>query len=714
MKNKKNIILAAILAIFSISITSANANSLTQMDIKKSSVADTVDVTFYTTDVNSNTVVTRKGNNRYVVLMPNVSSNSSVTPNFGGLKDLITDVNVKHVDDGIGGYTKVTFETTKPINIKTHNVKSAPLTQAQKDAKNIIAQNNTTPAATTAKPQTTPAPSTTAQKPATAQQTQPAATQQAKPAASTKTTSAPKTTADTSKATPKATVATVPKITITKPAETKPIKQSAAESKTTQPKVKTAKNDFVDSNYKPKMNFDKDGKRKVSLEPRVSHPVENTSSAKTPNADISKDNVIETDNLLETGIPEIDETPIPENKSNFPLIVLLAGGAIVGLGTAYLILDAIANKSKKDNARNNSFLSLSAQNHAKRRRQEYYDIVNNKDLSWQEKYKLYTQKEQEYSPLKEEDPSFVTNLGASKKAILMPQEKVTPVKLSHVMKRQEKSHNDIVREKLQAKISQMEHSLAQTPTNTEPVETPKGVQSEDNSIVNTMKNIKLKSFSKPVSLKETNRSLAENPFSSKESFKEGPFVKLNDSELSVNRRNSTSSAINIRNLINSGNKYLTNNGETNMKNQKENYLTSSLDEYLSILDSESSKSTIVADTLSQIRSTSTPDSVSRSGVSNPISRSKDSSLSAFHGGMIVRSGYSIDSDRGIYLVNVDGVSALVGRVKDNITMLKKFSQVLDKPLQVRPENDNVYIARVGNYKCLVDVTKDKMGTLIEI
>ena len=142
MKNKKNIILAAILAMFSIGISSANANSLTQMDIKKSSVADTVDVTFYTTDVNPNTVVTKKSNNRYVVLMPNVSSNSSVTPNFGGMKDLITDVNVKHVDDGIGGYTKVTFNTTKPVKIQTYTKKTAPLTKAQQDYKNLIAQNS--------------------------------------------------------------------------------------------------------------------------------------------------------------------------------------------------------------------------------------------------------------------------------------------------------------------------------------------------------------------------------------------------------------------------------------------------------------------------------------------------------------------------------------------------------------------------------------------
>ena len=88
MKNKKIIVTAAILAMLCIgyNIASANnSNSLTQIDIKKSNTADTVDVTLYTTESNSNTVVTRKNNNKYVVLLPNVSSNSSITPSIGGL-----------------------------------------------------------------------------------------------------------------------------------------------------------------------------------------------------------------------------------------------------------------------------------------------------------------------------------------------------------------------------------------------------------------------------------------------------------------------------------------------------------------------------------------------------------------------------------------------------------------------------------------------------
>ena len=595
MKSKKNILVAAFLAMLCIGINSANANNLTQMDVKKSSTPDTVDVTFYTTDLNTNTVVTKKSNNRYVVLMPNVSSNSSVTPNFGGLKDIISDINVKHVDDGIGGYTKVTFETTKPINIKTHNVKSAPLTQAQKDAKTIIAQNNTTPAAKT-------------------ETTQP------------KTAATPKTTpVDTSKVattqTPKSTVSNVPKTNITKPAETKTVKQTTTPKtevkteqpktvqktqpkvepkKTEQPKVKTAKNDFVDSNYDPKMKFDNNGKRKVVLEPRVSHPIQ-TTAPKSSKTEVSPDNVIDTDNVVMPDEVPVTDVPAEENKSNMPLAIF-GGLGLLGLVVLFLVFDALSHKSQKSAARQNSFFNMAAQNQAKRRRKEYYDIVNNKDLSWQEKYKLYNEKEQEYSPKRENsDASFVTDLSGTKKAIIMPQEqKTAPVKLTQVIKRSEKSHNDIVREKLQAKISQMEHSLSQTPSANEPVETPKGVQSEDNSIINAMKNIKLKSFSKPVSLRETNRALVDASISHNAAYKEGQFVKLKNSPLSVNKRHSVSSVLNSKDLINAGNKYLTNNEDLKMKKENENYLLSSLDEYLSILDAEESKSSSIVDTLSKV------------------------------------------------------------------------------------------------------------------
>ena len=75
MINKKNIIIAAVLAGLMTSIPTAEANSsnnLLKMDVNRSSASNSVDVTFYTTGESQNTVVTRKAPNRYVVLLPNI------------------------------------------------------------------------------------------------------------------------------------------------------------------------------------------------------------------------------------------------------------------------------------------------------------------------------------------------------------------------------------------------------------------------------------------------------------------------------------------------------------------------------------------------------------------------------------------------------------------------------------------------------------------
>lgn len=734
-KNKRNIVIASVLVALSGTFNSVTADSLSnllQMDVKKSSVTDTVDVTFYTTGETSNSVVTRKANNRYVVLLPNTSSSSSVAPSIGGVKDLITDVEVKHVNDGIGGYTKVIFGTTKPINIKTHMKKTSPLTQAQKDSQAIIAKNNAQkPAVTQPKTQpTATAPKEKENAKPTAQQTKQTTQPKVVPV------SVPKAPISAPKQQKKEIVKPVKLETLKKEVKPQP-KVIAKQVETTQPKVQP---NPQSNSYTPKMKFDENGKRMIDLEPRVSHDIM-VEKPVTPNNVDPLFKMDEQPKQVEDAALEVQEnnldTPIaPQNNSHHQssLWVLALGGITAVLGVLYLVFDAVKHANDKDQSRLESFFKLSSQSAAKRRRREYYDIANNKDLNWQEKYKLYTEKEERRKPKKEESAmSYVTDMSGLKKAIVEPQveaksqitEPQPQLKEELKPKAIEKTHNEIISEKLQAKISQMEHALAQTPTVKEPEEISYEVKSEDITIANKFSEIKLKSFSKPVSLKQTQRSLIEDDkkISRNKSYKEGRFVKLSNSPLSVNRRNSGASNLLASDLIGTGSKYLTNNGEMKMSKENENYLVSSLDEYLSILDSEgTSTSTIsrnsVADTLSQVKSSSAQ-AMSRSGVSNPISRGsnpmmKNASPATYMNGLIVKSGYNIDSEKGFYVVNIDGVSALVGRIRDNIFVLKKFDQVVDKPIQVRQDHGSVYIVRVGGFKCLVDVSKDKMGTLIEI
>ena len=101
---------------------------------------------------------------------------------------------------------------------------------------------------------------------------------------------------------------------------------------------------------------------------------------------------------------------------------------------------------------------------------------------------------------------------------------------------------------------------------------------------------------------------------------------------------------------------------------------------------------------------------------NPMSKSNNntsSHMSEFNG-ISVTSKYDIDRDKSIYMIESDGISALIGKIGENITVLKKFDKVINKPLQVRLDYGSVYIVKVGGFKCLVDVAEDKMGTLLEI
>ena len=779
MINKKNIVVAAVLtalvAGFSVAQAS-NSSSLLQMDVKKSSIADSVDVTFYTTGDSTNSVVTRKANNHYVVLLPNTSGSSSIVPSLGGVKDLISDIQVKNVDDGIGGYTKITFETTKPVNIRTYMRKTAPLSQAQKDYKNLIAQNN--------KPQVQPqvkkvetSKVTTSAKPVSAQSKQ--VSTQSKVAQNNNNT--PKTN------TPSLSLVSIPKIVpISMPkAKEEPVKVTNVNKSNTAPRVKVEPQKQVQQqhvslpmdNYVPKMKFDENGKRQIDLEPRVTHKiVEEKQAPKVkmdPTFDIPQEeatpaNVQEQAQVIDNAV-NVEDTS--SSKHGFPMWIVIAGGIGVVLVAAFLVFDAVSHASEKDADRLKSFFNISSKNQARRRRREFQDIIDDDNLNWQEKYKKYTEKEQKIHPVeKSNDMSYVTDMSATRKAILNPENAANTAfdtnrrnLKNHEMNNNLNQYSDSVqnkynssenvsnsvsglsfsqvtdgiknipnakeeelKEQMRAKISQLEHSLSQTPSIEPPEEVSNEVRSEDSAIMGKFSEIKLKSFAKKPTLKESHRSLLEDDkkLSRNKSYKEGRFVKLKNSPLSVNRRKSTNSELEVVDLMDASNRYLTNNnGEMKMDKQNENYLLSSLDEYLSILDSEDQsraatmQKSAVADTLAQVKPSM---AMSRSGITNPISRATNpmsktkSEPTHYMNGLIVKSGYNIDAEKGFYVVNLDGVSALVGRIKDNIFILKKFDYVVDKPLQVRLDYGSVYIVKVGGFKCLVDVSKEKMGTLIEI
>ena len=612
MINKKYILTIA--ALMCLTFAQANASNLVQMDIKKTS-DNAVDVTFYTTGANSNPLVTRKSNNKYVVLMPNVAGSSASTPDLSAVKDIISDVNIKNVDDGMSGYTKVTFITTKPLNIKTYMQKAAPLSSEEKEAKALIAQVKTHPKQTVA------------------------------PAAPKK--EAPKTKVTSSTGAPKA-----------------------------------VKNETKQNNILPKQAAKKPEK---ALQIDTPKPVENIIKTVTPKQIENKPAAPEVSNKLDIKevekIEQISKTKLPEKSSKAAWAVV-----VLPLAALYMLFRMIRNSIQKSNALKASF----AENLAEKPlvQENYDDIINDTELNWQERYQKFV--EESNGNIKKRKYNFIKT-------------------------------DDTISEIDQKRI-ELENTLTKTPEIYQPHEieifdeSEPEVRSEDDTI---QKEIRLTAFAKPISLHTAHRNRVKKPLPKMPRMKEGKFVKLQENPLNTTSRRFKNANLKVSDLIKTGSQYIPEGTQdVNMIENEQNYIMSSIDEYFALLDKEQARkvtrpdndlSRKVAASLAQVKPSMKIKPARAGASSNPIEKKNEDYLN----GLVVKSGYNIDENRGFYLVSLDGVTALVGRVNEEIFVLKKFDQNVDN-LQVRLDNENVYMVKAGDFKSLVDVDETKMGVLIEL
>ncbi len=624
MINKKSIL--AIATLMCMTVASVSASNLVQMDIKKSSDNE-VDVTFYTTGTSGNAMVTRKSNNKYVVLMPSVAGSGTSTPDLSAVKDLITNVDVKNVDDGMSGYTKVTFITTKPVNIKTHMQKAAPLTQEEKAAKDIIAQVKTHPKQTVAP-------------------------------------------VEPKKDTPKVKVTSSP----AQPVIDKPIETTAKKIGTVLPKT-----------------LNKEDKQVKEEAKSIPVPVEKVETPEVLKDVQNKFDIKEVEKIEK--ISNTTDSRAKNTNSGWALVIL----PLLGL---YLLAKMIRNSIQKSNVLRASFAEhLAEKPHVK---ENYDDIIGNKELNWQERYRKFV----------EESKGNVKNY----KYNFIKTETAPEVQVSEIDK----------------KRIELEKTLAKTPDIYEnnqidiSEDIKPEVQSEDDSISSELREIKFTSFAKPISLHTTQRNRVKKSLPKMPKAKEGKFVKLQENPLNRTSRRFNNANLKVSDLIKTGSQYLPEeNNDLEKIDKEQNYIMSSLDEYFAILDKEQSLDSIrskddlsqkVAASLAQVKPSMNMNknmatSRSRKVASNPIVQKTQSE--SYLDGLIVKSGYNIDDNKGFYLVNLDGVNALVGRVKDEIFVLKKFDESVDK-LQVRLDNENVYMVKAGDFKSLVDVDENKMGVLIEL
>lgn len=82
------------------------------------------------------------------------------------------------------------------------------------------------------------------------------------------------------------------------------------------------------------------------------------------------------------------------------------------------------------------------------------------------------------------------------------------------------------------------------------------------------------------------------------------------------------------------------------------------------------------------------------------------------------SNIPIDRNKGFYLVNVEGKTALIGYINDEIFIINRFNDIKDTNLQTRlnekQKDKSTYIVRLGDYKALIEVSNDNMSLVVEL
>lgn len=630
---KSNIIsIAIILGLSFVPVTFADsANNLVQLDLKRAS-NDAVNVTLFTTNnYNDNVMVRKKSDNKYVILIPKVQSSGFSASNLSGVRDLVSNVDVKTVNDTSGGYTKVTLITTKPLDIKTSSRKSAPVTQEQKDYQTLIAQAN-----------------------------------------------AVKNNVTKHDAPPKLREQKT-EITVNKAPADKKIKQAEPKKVETQkPNIKLEEVDTEKLQRQTRKEHLAELVQEVKDE-KIAQNVPDVVPEVTESATVDANNVQDISKIHQEQKVSII-SKIKNKASKMPKKVKYAMFGILGLFVLSKMLKRSANSYSPQTQ---AYGANSAQADTNIDYDRVNNIIDNSELSWRDKYKMYLDKS-----------AIPVSRGENKG-------NYTFIKTPNIQQNKKQVGQD--KKRRQEKVERLERLV--TPVNHETFNDiePEIVESEDEVI---SKAIKLKAFEKRAkSLKMTSRDKSRfRKYEVEIPLHEQKNIELGDSMLHTNPRS-----------LEGANLKITDVDKNRIKYEPKEYVMSSVDEYFSILDKEQEQAKQAQQPLQplpQPKIETTP--MAKPVASNPIARQKSESKSSYLKGLIVKSGFNIDDNKGFYLVSQDGQNALVGKVKDEVFVLKKFDKNVTTPIQVRHDNANVYMVKAGEFKSLVEVNDDKMGVLIEL
>jgi len=780
-KNKSIIALSLLLSL-SIASSVFGANDLNKVDIKRSSTsASTLNVTIYTANpYDENVAVTKKSDNNYVILMPNISGVNASNIDYSAIKDIVSDVSLRSVDDSVNGYTKITLTTTKPVTITTTSKKSTPLTDEQKAYKNLIAQSRNY---SQAKTSSADSKSQQAQKNVSA-----ASSQQ---------------------------VANV--------SEKKPVEKKAnmifTVSSSDKQKVETKATPVVDKKQEPKVENTKVAAAKSSIEQKKQEKLAvNAAAPIIPKAKTLPENDTLVDDTF--SLAELKKEFDEENKADNKELTNKIEGNQVADATSMSVAQSVDNLASNDNKGTeknmlttiiillSSMIGLIAFSKGIKNSLEgsvvlkksfkdnlhemppepiadYSEITSDSNLSWQEKYQKYINSVVEINP----DDGVLKHVGNgeyefvnsaelesiykdnyevgygesanifSQSAQLQPQEEPkfksynrpalnsSPDSVPPIRKVKNQSLKHETTPKLQAvkkeqrfeSYKDLANALERTLHNSPDVERTNlnedvllkqiekaevssvsnaQVYKEEDSISQSIrKSPKLKSFDQKLALEQTKRN-APMPKSRIDIIKsknlESRHVNLENSGLYSSPRKFANANLSSADLINKNKINQTRNIMPNSNSnqfKKTGYSTISIDEFFDVMDS-SSKYTAPATLASRVADNLGKMTHVEAAVKN---EQKPESKTNILEGKIIKEGYNIDSNTGFYIISDgNGKNSLIGKVNNEVTVLKDFPSYVDSKLQVRKDSENVYMVRAAHERYLVEINGNKMGILLEL
>lgn len=677
MREKRNnlvyLIAMSMIIFFGISAFADNfSNNLLETNITKSSV-DGININLSTSKpYKDSVIVNKKSNNEYVILMPETSNSTVSAPSLKGVSDIVTSVNVKtqqYQGSNIKGYTKITIHTTKPVNINPkvtvanvqHKLTNNDYNQLMASAKKV----QTTPKTNVNKVTSTNAKSSTTNVVSNNTQIIKGKSKTTLPSANQKLEKKPLT-ANKSVQVQK----TVNKVESNK--VTKPVKVVEKDTQHTLPQNMQVENE------NPQAPVAQQIVDNVTTEPEtVDNTVQEDNSINNENEPVQEQDVVSQKDDISSQIlaPLLSVWHIL--KRHLPIVLI---ALIFTFASMLLIARNMVSSIRKAKDALHSNL-----NEVEKAAVDYNEKIN-EDMTWKEKYQTYVDAKEEnendtsvsQSGLNLQnsnlDDLFMTNEDIEEKNVPQTQEELNFDNVSDMSIIQEENlvENDVESLQQDAQISQDD-----------------SFESQKEVVVNESPELAL------------NSQAQENIPST---INEDEFISGEDFDASLNAEDLFYEPEEPSRLDVARQEYST---RSENKNGDINFDIVEEPEVIENIAPEVSSG--VMQTVSAMQN----DLQDENLISNTPQEVSDSSDDD-----IVKSEFVIDENKGLYLINYEDASALVGRIDDDVFMLKKFDDVVTSPLKARvnetDKNATRYMTRVGKFRGVVEVTSNNMNLLVEL